>query len=81
MRTKTFDRQCLVLAEHFLQDHPKLQPHSRELASEIQEAVEAWIETCAEHSKCDTDPVYFTCSKHDAFGMGVCGLCRADGAE
>jgi hypothetical protein len=41
----SFDSKCYDLAEHFLQDEPDLDNEDRrkELAQEIQEAVEAWF--------------------------------------
>jgi len=38
-----FDPACLELAEHFLQDEPKLRHRADELAGEVQRAVEDWI--------------------------------------
>jgi hypothetical protein len=42
-RTRAFDPACRGLADHFLQDEPKLQHRADELAGEIQQTVEDWI--------------------------------------
>ena len=42
-RRGAYDPACLELAEHFLQDEPRLSAH--ELAQAIQQAVEDWIES------------------------------------
>lgn len=39
----SFDPACRVLADHFLQDEPSLQPRADELAEEFQRAAEDWI--------------------------------------
>jgi len=43
--SKTYDVKCYELAEHFLQDHPEINTvdRCRDLAGEIQEAVESWL--------------------------------------
>lgn len=51
--TKTYDRKCWTLAARFLRDHPQLNGgyHANELASEIQQTIEDYIE--AELNKLD----------------------------
>ena len=41
---KLFDPACRTLAEHFLQDEPGLQRHTDELAAELQQCVEDWLD-------------------------------------
>jgi len=40
-----FDPACLELANHFLQDEPKLRHRADELASDFQQTAEDWIST------------------------------------
>jgi hypothetical protein len=44
-KTLSFDSKCYDLAEHFLQDEADLDSEDKrkELAQEIQEAIEAWL--------------------------------------
>lgn len=43
-KKSSFDPQCLELAEYFLRDEPSLRDRADELAQQIQDAIEDWIE-------------------------------------